>query len=110
MDSWDIRSLDIEPHHPQILRTDDESRVIVVNLPGGEELQDHQVHEHAYVVIVDGEVEIQQDGNEAQTAGPGFLAHFEPKERHEVRAKTDARLLLILAPWPGEGHPSLRDA
>jgi quercetin dioxygenase-like cupin family protein len=82
--------------------------VIAINLPGGEELQDHQVHERAYVVVVDGQVEIVQDGS-AQTAGPGFLAHFEPKERHEVRAKSDSRLLLILSPWPGEGHPSRRD-
>jgi len=36
------------------------------------------------------------------------VAHFDPKERHEVRAKTDTRLLLFLAPWPGEGHPSQR--
>jgi quercetin dioxygenase-like cupin family protein len=108
MDSWDIRALELEPHHPQVLRSDDETRVIAINLPGGEELQDHQVHERAYVVVVDGQVEIVQDGS-AQTAGPGFLAHFEPKERHEVRAKSDSRLLLILSPWPGEGHPSRRD-
>jgi quercetin dioxygenase-like cupin family protein len=108
MDSWDIRALDVEPHYPKILRSDDESRLIVINLPGGEELQEHQVHEHAYVVVVDGEVEIGRDGA-VETAGPGFLAHFEPKERHEVRAKSDSRLLLILAPWPGEGHPSRRD-
>lgn len=108
MDSWDIRSLDIEPHHPQILRTDDESRVIVINLPGGEELQDHQVHERAYVVVVDGEVEIQQDGGRTESGGAGMLVHFEPNERHEVRAQSDARLLLILSPWPGQGHPSNR--
>ena len=29
---------------------------------------------------------------------------------HEVRAITDARLLLVLAPWPGDGHPGARDA
>lgn len=109
MDSWDIRSLDIEPHHPQILRSDDESRVIVINLPGGEQLQDHQVHERAYLVVVDGEVEVQQDGKQPQSGGPGFLAHFEPNERHEVRASSDSKLLLILSPWPGEGHPSRRD-
>ena len=34
----------------------------------------------------------------------GFVAHFDPHERREVRAKSDARLLLILAPWPGEGR------
>ena len=107
MDSWDIRSLDVEPHHPQVLRSDDETRVIAINLPGGEELQDHQVHERAYVVVVDGEVEIVQNGA-GLSAGPGFLAHFEPKERHEVRATSDARIYLILGPWPGEGHPSQR--
>ena len=41
-------------------------------------------------------------------AGQGFVAHFDPKERHEVRAKADSRLVLFLAPWPGEGHPSQR--
>jgi hypothetical protein len=34
--------------------------------------------------------------------------HFDPNERHEVRATKDARLILMLSPWPGEGHPSLR--
>jgi quercetin dioxygenase-like cupin family protein len=108
MDSWDIRSLEIEAHHPQVLRSDDETRVIAINLPGGEELQDHQVHERAYLVVVDGEILVVQDGGE-RTGGPGFLAHFAPNERREVRATTDTRLLLILSPWPGEGHPSRRD-
>jgi quercetin dioxygenase-like cupin family protein len=108
LDSWDIRSLDIEPHHPRILRSDDETRVIAIHLPGGEQLQDHQVYERAYLVVVDGEVEVQQNGR-MESGGPGFLAHFEPKERHEVRASSDARLLLILSPWPGEGHPSRRE-
>jgi hypothetical protein len=34
---------------------------------------------------------------------------FDPHERHEVRATRDARLLLVLAPWPGDGHPGARD-
>jgi quercetin dioxygenase-like cupin family protein len=108
LDSWDIRSLDVEPHQPQILRSDDESRVIAINLPGGEELQDHQVHERAYLVVVDGEIEVSQDGR-TESGGAGFLAHFAPNERHEVRASSDAKLLLILSPWPGEGHPSRRE-
>ena len=107
MDSWDIASLDVEPRQPQVLRSDEETRAITINLPAGEELQEHQVHERAWVVVASGEVEI-QNGGDTVTGGPGFLAHFEPNERHEVRAKTDARLILILAPWPGEGHPSRR--
>jgi quercetin dioxygenase-like cupin family protein len=108
LDSWDIRSLQIEPHHPQVLRSDNETRVIALNLPGGELLQDHQVHERAYLVVVDGEVEVQQNGV-TETGGPGLLVHFAPNERHEVRASSDARLLLILSPWPGDGHPSRRE-
>jgi quercetin dioxygenase-like cupin family protein len=37
-----------------------------------------------------------------------MLAVFDPNERHEVRATDDSRLLLVLSPWPGEGHPSQR--
>jgi quercetin dioxygenase-like cupin family protein len=107
MDSWDIRALDLEPHQPKVLRTDGEARLVAINLPAGEALDDHQVHERAYVVVVDGDVQIGPVGSTEQ-AGPGFLAHFDPKERHEVRATSDARLLLFLAPWPGDGHPSQR--
>jgi quercetin dioxygenase-like cupin family protein len=108
LDNWDIASLEVEPHQPQVLRSDDETRVIVINLPAGEELQEHETYERAFLVVVDGEIEL-QDGGGTKTGGPGFLAHFEPQERREVRAKESSRLILILAPWPGEGHPSRRD-
>jgi quercetin dioxygenase-like cupin family protein len=105
MQSWDIRALAIEPHHPQVLRSDDESRAIAVRLPGGEEVQEHQVHERTYLLVADGEIEIVQDGTKT-SGGSGFVSHFEPNERRTVRALTDARLVLVLAPWPGVGHPS----
>jgi quercetin dioxygenase-like cupin family protein len=108
MDTWDTASLDVEPHQPEVLRSDEETRVIAINLPSGELLQEHQVHERAYLFVADGEIEVEQ-GGETVSGGTGFLAHFEPNERHEVRAKSDARLLLLLSPWPGEGHPSRRD-
>src|SRR5215207_3313627 len=101
MDSWDIASLDVEPRHPQVLRSDDEGRAIAINLPAGEELQEHEVHERAYLVVAAGEVEIEQGGNTVN-GGPGFVAHFAPHERREVRATSDARVLLLLSPWPGE--------
>ncbi len=107
MESWDVRSLGVEPHHPLVLRSDGELRAIAIHLPGGEELQEHQVHERAYLLVVDGDVEIVQ-GEVSTPAGPGFLAHFDPNERRELRARSDARLLLLLAPWPGEGHSSQR--
>ena len=105
MQSWDIRSLAIEPHLPQVLRSDDETRAIAVRLPGGEELQEHQVHERTYLLVAEGEIEIIQNGNSV-SGGSGFVSHFEPNERRSIRAVTDTRLVLVLAPWPGVGHPS----
>lgn len=105
MENWDIRSLAIEPHHPQVLRSDDETRAIAIGLTSGEELQEHQVHERTCLLVADGEIEIFHDGNSV-TGGSGFLSHFEPSERWTVRALSDARLVLVLAPWPGVGHPS----
>jgi redox-sensitive bicupin YhaK (pirin superfamily) len=105
MEHWDLRSLDVEPHKPLILHSAvGEARSIAIHLPAGEELQEHEVHERAYLVVVDGEADV-----EGVTAGPGFVAVFDPHERHSVRARTDARLLLVLAPWPGDGHPGARD-
>jgi quercetin dioxygenase-like cupin family protein len=105
MQSWDIRSLDVAPHHPEVLRSDEESRAIAVRLPAGDELQEHQVHERTYLTVAVGEIEIDQDGTTV-AGGPGLLAHFEPGERRTVRAVTDARIVLLLSPWPGVGHPS----
>jgi quercetin dioxygenase-like cupin family protein len=109
MEHWDLRTLDVQPHQPRVLQSArGEARSIAIHLPAGEGLQEHQVHERAYVVVVDGEVEVAHQG-ESVTGGPGFTAVFDPGEPHEVRARSDARLLLVLAPWPGDGHPGARD-
>lgn len=109
MEHWDLRTLDVQPHQPQILDSSrGESRSIAINLPAGEVLQEHEVHERSHLVVLDGEVEITADGA-AVRGGPGFVAVFDAGERHEVRSAADARLLLILAPWPGRGHPGARD-
>jgi quercetin dioxygenase-like cupin family protein len=106
METWDIRALTVEAHHPQVLRSDQQTRAIAIALPSGEELQEHQVHESAYLLVVDGEIEISQDGR-SMSGGCGLIAHFEPNERRTVKAISDARIVLVLAPWPGVGHPSL---
>ena len=105
MKSWDLRSLDVEPHRPAIVSSSEAARVIVLNLPTGERLQEHMVHERAWVLVVEGELEIAPKDGERARGGVGFLAEFDPKEPHEVTAVGDARLLLFLAPWPGDGHP-----
>jgi quercetin dioxygenase-like cupin family protein len=107
VDTWDVVSLEVRPHQPEVLRSDDETRVIAINLPGGEALNEHQVHERAWLVVASGEIEVEHGGQTVK-GGAGFLAHFEPAERREVRAVSDSRLILLLSPWPGDGHPSLR--
>jgi quercetin dioxygenase-like cupin family protein len=109
MEHWDLRTLDVQPHQPRILHSArGEARSIAIRLPAGEELREHQVHERAYLVVVDGTVEV-RDEEETITGGAGFAAVFDPAERHTVKATSDARLLLVLAPWPGDGHPGARD-
>ena len=106
MESWDISTLDVQPHSPEVLASDDEGRVILINLPAGESLREHQVHERAWLLVAAGAVEIDDADGESISGGAGLLAAFDPNERHVVRATEDARLLLVLSPWPGVGHPS----
>jgi redox-sensitive bicupin YhaK (pirin superfamily) len=103
---WRISELNVEPHQPEVLDSEAEGRAIVIELPAGEQLSEHQVHERAWLMVVSGEIEV--DGAELASGGPGLLAAFDPNERREVRAIEDSRLLLLLSPWPGEGHPSQR--
>jgi quercetin dioxygenase-like cupin family protein len=109
MEFWQLDSETVEAHAPRVLRSDDEAnRIILLALPKGERLQDHQVHEHALVILLEGELLI-RIGDRAQQLSAHGLVHFKPAERHEVEAITDSRMLLCLAPWPGHGHPSRPD-
>lgn len=105
MQSWDLKSVEVEPHEPRILASAEDARTIVLALPAGEQLREHEVHERARLVVVDGEVDVTTVDGEAVTAGTGHLFEFDPGERHTVLARSDARLLLVLSPWPGDGHP-----
>jgi quercetin dioxygenase-like cupin family protein len=105
MDAWDLDGLAWKPHRPEVLLSTDEGRVIGLDLPAGEVLQDHQVHEDAWITVIRGDLRIASESGEALDARPGVLVHLAPGERHEVSAVSDARLLLLLTPWPGPGHP-----
>ena len=56
IENWDIRTLAIDPHQPQVLRSDDETRAIAIRLPSAAALHDHQVHERACLLVADGEI------------------------------------------------------
>jgi quercetin dioxygenase-like cupin family protein len=105
MESWDLKTVDVEPHQPRILASADDARTILLHLPAGEELQEHEVHERARVLVVDGDVDVDVTDGDSRSAGAGHLFEFEPGERRTIVARSDARLLMVLSPWPGEGHP-----
>jgi len=105
VNSWDLKALDLKPRLPEILSSSDVARAIVLDLAAGESLSDHQVHERAWLVVLDGEIQVATAEGERVSGGVGLLVEFAPGERHEVIASADARLLLLLTPWPGSGHP-----
>ena len=105
MQSWNLPELETPggTRSPIVLHSTDEARAVVIGIAPGQALGDHQVHEHAYIVVIDGRVRF-QTGTDSLDAGPGTLVRFEEKERRRVSSDEGARLLLILAPWPGPGH------
>ena len=105
MKSWDLRAAEPRRHSPSILSSSDAARAVSWRFPAGESLQDHQVHERAWVTVIDGEVEITTSAGQTVAGGSGLMVEFAPGERHAVLAHTTARLLLLLTPWPGQGHP-----
>ncbi len=105
MQRWDLLSLDAPEgrRDPIVLHSDDGARAVLIVLSPGQSLGDHQVKENAWVTVLDGTVEIGIDGASSQ-AEPGTLVRFDPDERHALHTETGARILLLLAPWPGDGH------
>jgi quercetin dioxygenase-like cupin family protein len=78
-------------------------RAVLIGLHPGESLGDHGVKESALLLVLDGAVRV-EGGGESVEADSGTLFHFDPDERRSVTSGGGARLLLLLAPWPGEGH------
>ena len=105
MRSWRLRDIETPDgsRSPVVLHSDDEARAVLIGLEPGQELGDHQVKENAFLVVVEGSVRVQAAG-ETIDADAGMLVAFEPDERHAIASEQGARILLFLAPWPGEGH------
>lgn len=78
-------------------------RAVLIELHAGEALGDHSVKESALVLVLDGAARLAA-GGESVDGDAGSLFHFDPDERHSVTSDDGARLLLLLAPWTGEGH------
>lgn len=105
MQSWNLTELEAPAgtRDPIVVHSGNEARAVLIVLNPGQVMGDHQVKENAWVTVLDGSVRISA-GGESMNAGPGMLVRFDPDERHSLASDEGARILLLLAPWPGEGH------
>ena len=106
MQHWKLTEIETPDgsRSPAVLHSlDGESRIVLIGLDPGQELGEHQVKESAFLLVVDGAVHVEA-GAESIDAGPGELFRFDPDERHSITSDGGARLMLVLAPWPGDGH------
>ena len=105
MQTWQLRDIATPGGSvsPVVLHSNDEGRAVLIGLEPGQSLGDHQVKEHAFLLVVEGSVEVDARG-ESHRAEAGTLFTFEPDERRSVSSPSGAKLLILLAPWPGEGH------
>jgi quercetin dioxygenase-like cupin family protein len=105
MRSWNLHEIETPSgsRSPVVLDSDDAARIVLIGLDPGQELGEHQVKEHALVLVVEGTVRV-ESGGESLEAPSGTLFTFEPDERRSVSTEDGARFLLVLARWPGPGH------
>jgi quercetin dioxygenase-like cupin family protein len=104
--SWNLMEIDTPDgtRSPVVLHSaEGQARAVLIGLEPGQELGDHQVKEAAFLVVAEGNVRVAA-GSEQVEASVGTMFRFDPDERHAVSTDTGARLLLVLAPWPGPGH------
>jgi quercetin dioxygenase-like cupin family protein len=105
MRSWQLHEVETPggTRSPVVLHSTDEARAVLIGLHPGQRLGDHQVKERAWLTVIEGSVLVESAG-ESIDAGAGTLLRFEADERRSVFSEGGAKILLLLAPWPGEGH------
>lgn len=105
MRCWNLRDIDAPDgtRDPVVLDSNDDARAVLIVLSPGQQLGEHQVKEREWLVVVEGSVEVSA-GGERKDCGVGSLAVFDPNERRAITSSEGARILLLLAPWPGVGH------
>ena len=105
MQSWDLRAIETPggSRSPVVLRSDPGARAVLIGLDPGQALGEHQVKEGALVAVIDGSVRV-QSGGETVEGSAGHFFFFDADERRSISSDSGARILLVLSPWPGEGH------
>jgi quercetin dioxygenase-like cupin family protein len=101
---WHLPSIEANGRRePRVLFSRPECRAVLIDLNAGDEMGDHRTHEQAVLEVVSGRVAVTTADRRVECEA-GTLVSLDPGETRSVQALEAARLLLILAPWPGEGH------
>jgi quercetin dioxygenase-like cupin family protein len=104
VERWHLPSVEASgKRDPRVLFSRPEARAVLIDLRAGDELGDHRLHENAVVYVVSGSIALDADGRTVQCEA-GTLLTFSSGENRRLRAANDSRILLLLSPWPGEGH------
>ena len=105
MQSWNLREIETPggTRSPVVLRSDESARAVLIALEPGQALGDHQMKELALVSVIDGSVRV-ESGGETIMGEEGSFFSFAADERRSISTDGGARILLVFAPWPGEGH------
>src|SRR4029079_3490556 len=106
MQSWDLNAIETPDgsRSPVVLHSDNDMRAVLIGLEPGQELGEHEVKESGLLLVGQGPAEIETAAGERLSAEAGTVVRFDPSERHSVSSPDGARVLLVLAPLPAEGH------
>jgi redox-sensitive bicupin YhaK (pirin superfamily) len=80
VNTWDLKNAELKPRLPEILSSSDAARVIALDLAAGETLSEHEVHERAWVIVIEGAIEVSTAAGECTNGGAGLLIEFESTE------------------------------
>jgi quercetin dioxygenase-like cupin family protein len=101
---WHLPSIEANGRRePRVLFSRPGCRAVLIDLSAGDELGEHRTHEHAVLEVVSGKLAL-VSGKRRVECEAGTLVTLEPHETRSVEALEASRILLVLAPWPGEGH------
>jgi quercetin dioxygenase-like cupin family protein len=104
VERWHLPSIEANGRRePRVLFSRPGCRAVLVDLNAGDELGEHRTHEHAVLQLISGRLAIAA-GEQRVECETGTLVSLEPHETRSIEALEDSRIVLILAPWPGEGH------
>ena len=108
MQSWDLKAIETPggSRSPVVLHSEEPGRAVLIGLDAGQELGDHQVKEHAWLLVVDGSVAVAA-GDDSIDAPAGTLVFAEPGVKRTAFAEEDGTTVVVVGGKPGKAYEVL---